>query len=267
MPKNILITGATDGIGLLTAKKLLELGHHVLLHGRSQQKLERVHQTLSRIDAGNVTMVQADLSNLSEVAGLAEAILRKQLSLDVLINNAGVFKTSHPTTQYNIDVRFLVNTIAPYYLTKLLMPLLSADSRVINVSSAAQAPLDFERLFHHKHFSDAFDAYAQSKLAVVMWTRYLASHLSGEGPTMVAVNPGSLLASKMVKEGFGVAGKDLSIGAQILVKASLDFSFAESSGEYFDNDHGCIATPHEFALSTENCHKLINRMELFLATC
>ena len=109
------------------------------------------------------------------------------------------------------------------------MPLLSVDSRVINVSSAAQAPLDFERLFHHKHFSDAFDVYAQSKLAVVMWTRYLASHLSGEGPTMVAVNPGSLLASKMVKEG----GKLIYVTCSILPQENT-----EQVKQFLDSDEG-----------------------------
>ncbi len=81
-----------------------------------------------------------------------------------------------------------------------------------------------------------------------MWSFQLASQLGNQGPVVVAVNPGSLLASKMVKEGFGVAGNDLQIGASILRQAALDDSFASASGKYFDNDSGQFAPPNSAAL-------------------
>ncbi len=86
---------------------------------------------------------------------------------------------------------------------------------------------------------DDMGAYAQSKLAITMWSRIMAEKLK-DGPMIVAVNPGSLLASKMVKEGFGVAGNDLSIGADILTRATLSDEFANASGKYFDNDSGSL---------------------------
>ena len=116
----------------------------------------------------------------------------------------------------------------------------------MNLSSAAQAPVDLE-VFHGRRTSDDMSAYAQSKLAITIWSREMAKELPS-GPVVVAVNPGSLLASKMVKEGFGVAGNDLQIGASILRKAALDSSFADASGKYFDNDSGQFAQPHGAAL-------------------
>ncbi|MEP0175443.1 MAG: hypothetical protein ABJD02_08595 [Paraglaciecola sp.] len=104
--------------------------------------------------------------------------------------------------------------------------------------------------------NDDFQAYAQSKLALTIWSNQESKTLK---PTQVsvAVNPGSLLASKMVKEGFGMAGNDLSIGSEILVKAALSDEFADASGKYFDNDSKQFAAPHNFASSQDNCHRVI----------
>ena len=123
MQKTILITGSTDGIGLLTAQKLLALGHKVLIHGRNSSKLEQSKQTLLESNKeGVIETYLADLSNISEVKKLASDISRNNNKIDVLINNAGIYKTNDKVTKDGLDVRFVVNTIAPYLLTKLLMP-------------------------------------------------------------------------------------------------------------------------------------------------
>ena len=95
--------------------------------------------------------------------------------------------------------------------------------------SAAQSPVDLEALVGRRRLSDS-EAYAQSKLAITMWSRHLAGELP-EGPVVVSVNPASLLATKMVKEGFGVAGKNIRIGAEILCKAALNDAFSTASGQ------------------------------------
>ena len=107
--KTILITGATDGIGRLTAQKLVDLGHRVLIHGRNPAKLARAQTALG----GSVDTFQADLSDFAQVEGLARDIQAKYDRIDVIINNAGVLKTSQPRTAAGLDVRFVVNTLAP----------------------------------------------------------------------------------------------------------------------------------------------------------
>lgn len=246
MTKTILITGATDGIGLETAKHFVSLGHTVLIHGRNPDKLASVKAVLdSGATGAPVQAYRADLSKFSEVNAFAAALQQERPVIDVVINNAGIFKTPQPITEDGLDVRFVVNTLAPYLLTRRLLNKMPNDGRVINLSSAAQSPVNLNAMSGQVRLSD-MDAYAQSKLAITMWTQEMARELP-DGPMVVAVNPGSLLASKMVKEGFGLAGNDLSIGVDILTRAALSEEFASTSGKYFDNDLGQFAHAHSDA--------------------
>ena len=264
MQKTIFVTGSTDGIGLETARMLVSLGHNVLLHGRSPAKLENVARMLSALpDGGRIESYVSDLSRTADVEALAKAVAEKHAKLDVLINNAGVFKTTDPITQDGIDVRFAVNTIAPYLLTKRLLPLLGAPGRVINLSSAAQAPVDPDALAGRGRLPDGA-AYAQSKLALTMWSRHMAEALKDDGPVIIAVNPRSLLGSKMVKQAFGVDGGDLRIGADILCRLALEDEFAAASGQYFDNDAGRFASPHPDALNPQKSEKIVRVIEAIL---
>lgn len=242
MPKTILITGSTDGIGLRTAKTLAMQGHTILLHGRSPSKLAAAAADLG----GGVKTYAADLSNMAEVEKLAAEVTTSNDPLDVLINNAGVYKVANPTTPDGFDVRFMVNTFAPYVLTNALLPIIPRDGRIVNLSSAAQAAINLKAMAGQAKLDD-FGAYAQSKLALTIWTQHFARTYPN-GPMAIAVNPGSLLASKMVKEGFGVAGNDIQIGADILTAAATGADFATASGKYFDNDSGGFAQPHQAAL-------------------
>ena len=193
---------------------------------------------------------------MDEVKKLAVDIRAKHDRLDVLITNAGVLKTPKPVLESGQDVRFVVNTFAPYLLTELLLPIIPQDGRVVNLSSAAQASVNVAAMRGGLPLSD-MDAYAQSKLAITIWTREWAKALP-DGPVMVAVNPGSLLASKMVKEGFGVAGGDLNFGADILIEAALVDRFAACSGAYFDNDSRTFADPHAAALDASHATKVMD---------
>ena len=183
----------------------------------------------------------------------------------MLINNAGIFRTPEPVTEDGFDLRFVVNTFAPYLLTQRLLPLLGTSGRVVNLSSAAQAPVDSAALTGESLPTDDFNAYAQSKLALTMWSRQLADRLGENGPAIIAVNPGSLLASKMVKEGFGVAGNDIRIGADILIRAALSDEFASASGQYFDNDAGSFASPHTDALDAQKTAEVVRLIESALS--
>ena len=261
MQKTILITGSTDGIGLETARTLVAAGHHVLVHGRNPEKLENVARSLAELPGGGrVEQYASDLSRPSDVEALAREVIEHHDTLDVLINNAGVFGASDAVTADGLDVRFAVNTIAPWVLTRRLLPLLGTSGRVVNLSSAAQSPVDPAALRGERRLSDQA-AYAQSKLALTMWSRALAIALGADGPSVVAVNPGSMLGSKMVREAFGVEGADIGIGAEILVRAALSDEFESASGTYFDNDTRRFASPHPDALDARKSDEIVRVIE------
>lgn len=248
MNKTILITGSTDGIGLATAKSLLKLGHTVLIHGRSEAKLSAAKKQLSGISgAGKIYTYTADLSRFDDVHQLVSKIENEHKSLDALINNAGVFILDEVVSSDGLDVRFMVNTIAPYLLAKRLLPLLGNDGRVVNLSSAAQSSINPLELTKPSVLSDNA-VYAKSKLALTMWSRQMALSIGVNGPVVVAVNPKSFLGSKMVEKAYGVAGGSLQIGADILVKSALSEEFSKATGLYFDNDIGQFTQPHQDAL-------------------
>lgn len=259
MSKTILVTGSTDGIGLLTAQLLASEGHNVLLHGRNKAKLEQATKNVGSETSAYV----ADLGHIKDVHALAANILKEHSRLDAIINNAGVLKAGQTQTADGYDVRFMVNTFAPYALTRALLPIVPVHGRIVNLSSAAQAPVDLDAMKGEKQLDD-MTAYAQSKLAITIWSREMAKEMS-DGPVIVAVNPGSLLASKMVKEGFGVEGKDLKIGADILCEAATGASFSDSSGKYFDNDIGAFSQPHAAALDASHSAEVMQAIETVVA--
>ena len=187
---------------------------------------------------------------------------------DLRNRSTGVYQQypPEPVTADGLDVRFAVNTIAPYLLTQRLLPLLGASARVINLSSAAQASVDTEALAGRVRLSDDFAAYAQSKLAITMWSRTLAQALGKDGPAVIAVNPGSLLGTKMVKEAFGAGQRDIRVGAEILVRAALSEEFEAASGQYFDNDSGRFAAPHADALDPRKSDAVVRAIETILSS-
>ncbi len=248
MSKTILITGSTDGIGLETAKRLVEDGHEVLVHGRSSTKLDAVRQELESLGGGGeVAAYRADLSDLHAVVDMARQVAEDYPRLDVIINNAGVFRTADPITEEGLDLRFVVNVFAPVVLTAHLIPHMAPDGRIINLSSAAQAPVDPAALAGTVRLDDT-SAYAQSKLAITMWSNHLAGLLGEGGPVVVSVNPGSFLGTKMVMEAYGTTGNDVSIGVDILVRGASSDEFGTASGRYYDNDSRRFAAPHPDAL-------------------
>ncbi len=257
MKKTILLTGATDGIGLETAKLLADSGNDLLIHGRNKEKLDNTLNIIKTINPRiSVKAYISDLSQPSEVERMANEILKDNSEIDVIINNAGIFMTPQGLASNGIDIRFMVNTISPYLLSRMLLPILAEKGRIINLSSAAQAPINWEA-FTNGGELDPSSAYAQSKLAITMWSIELAKEL-GEKAVIISVNPKSFLGSKMVKDAYGHPGYDLKIGADILCRAALSEEFASKSGLYFDNDSGRFDEPHPFALLEENRKKLMD---------
>lgn len=238
MSKTILITGSTDGIGKLAAIRLAQEGHTLLLHGRNSEKL---NQTISELreTTGNdgLQAFLADFADLDSIKQMVLDIKRNVQELDVLISNAGIFQSKAARTNKGLDIRFAVNYLAPYILTKGLQDVLSKNSRVINLSSAAQAPVSLEALKGHETLS-VQGAYAQSKLALTMWSFSLAKSMPSS--VIIAVNPGSLLNTKMVQEAYGQHWSGAEKGANILYNLAVSEEYEEATGKYFDNDKGAI---------------------------
>ena len=257
MQKIILITGSTDGVGKLTAIKLAGDGHAVFLHGRSSEKLTATISEIKIITKNeNIGGFIADLSDQDAVEKMAEQINTDLSKLDILINNAGIFKSPVSHSQKGLDIRFTVNYLAPYQLTEKLIPLLKkgTDPRIINLSSAAQSSVSGDALCGSVNLSEQ-EAYAQSKLALTMWSFRLAEILSDV--TVIAVNPGSLLNTKMAAEAYGRSWSPAGKGADILYDLAVSEDFKGITGKYFDNDQGGFAQAHPDAYSESKIDRLI----------
>ena len=260
MKKTILFTGSTDGIGKLAAIKLAKDDHQVVIHGRSPEKVERVVNEINKISGQEILGFACDLSDLSSIPNFANEISSSLSSLDVLINNAGVFKSPKSLTGEGLDIRFAVNYFAPYILTDLLLPLLleSPNPRIINLSSAAQSPVDLDALKGNKQLS-AQESYAQSKLALTMWSTFLSREQ--KGITTIPVNPGSLLNTNMVKEAYGRYWSSADKGGNILYELAVMEEYNRHSGEYFDNDRGTergsFSTAHPDAYDMDKIEELM----------
>ena len=131
----------------------------------------------------------------------------------------------------------VVNYLTPYLLTKELLPLLkkAPNSRIVNLSSAAQSPVDLNSLSEHPELSSQ-QAYAQSKLALTMWSFDLSKQMTN--PSVIAVNPGSLLNTKMAQEAYGQHWSSADKGSSLLLDLATSSEFEGITGKYFDNDLG-----------------------------
>ena len=259
--KTILLTGGTDGIGKLTAVKLAGEGHKVLVHGRDRQKLKNTvseiqNSTENKAIIGHI----CDLSDFNNVRVLIKQLSEEYPKIDVIINNAGVFKSHISKNKDNLDIRFAVNYFAPYLLTNGLFPLLAKSNspRIINLSSAAQSTVSIEALAGKEPLS-ASDAYAQSKLDLTMRSFYLAKKLTHLN--VIAVNPGSLLDTKMVHEAYGQYWSSAEKGANIVFDLAVLTKYDKSSGKYFDNDIGDFSHAHKDAYDTEKIDRLVSETD------
>ena len=238
MSKTILITGSTDGIGKLAAFKLAQDGHTIIVHGRNENKVDAlVSEIKATAKNPNISGYTADFSDLGAVDNMAKAIQQDIRKIDVLINNAGVFKSAVSKTKEGLDMRIVVNYLAPYVLTKAVLSLLKASDapRIINLSSAAQSTVT-PGVLNGQVSINVSEAYAQSKLALTMWSFDLAK--KNETISVIAVNPGSLLNTRMVSEAYGQHWAPADKGANILYELAVSEVYEGVSGKYFNNDKG-----------------------------
>jgi NAD(P)-dependent dehydrogenase (short-subunit alcohol dehydrogenase family) len=251
--QTVLITGATDGLGRALAAELAAAGATLLVHGRDE---ERGRATIAEIQAstGNEKLqwLGADLSSLEEVRALAHGVAGRFDRLDALVNNAGI-GTSLPgegarlESQDGYELRFAVNYLSGYLLTRMLLPLLerSQPARVVNVSSAGQAAIDFDDVMLERRY-DGVQAYCQSKLAQIMFTFDLAEELDGSVLGASSLHPATYMPTKMVLAAGVRPTSTLEQGVQATLRLVIDAELDGVTGAYFNGLQR--ADPHPQAL-------------------
>jgi NAD(P)-dependent dehydrogenase (short-subunit alcohol dehydrogenase family) len=231
----ILITGSTSGLGAELARRLAGRGAHVIVHGRDRDRGEAVVAEIAEAGMGSAAFYAADLADLDAVRELAGAIRRDYDRLDVLVNNAGIWLPGQErrVSQDGHELHFAVNYLAGFLLTHELLPLMegSAPSRIINVASAAQQPIDFDDVMLEDGYTGG-RAYAQSKLAQILFTVDLAEGLADRRVTVAALHPATLMDTPMVQD----AGVRPRATVEEGVEAVMNIIMAPEleSGQYFD---------------------------------
>ena len=252
----VLVTGSTDGVGRLVARRLGKAGARVVVHGRDADRGAQVVADIERA-GGAATFLRADLASLAEVRDLAAAVQHATDRLDILINNAGI-GTAGGVRQESADgfeLRFAVNYLAGFLLTSLLLPLLRAaePARIVNVSSAGQEAIDFTDVMLTRGYNGA-RAYCQSKLAQVMFTFDLATKLAGTGITATCLHPATYMDTTMVRRAGVTPVSTVKQGAEAILNLAMSPALEGRSGLYFNGLREARA--HSQAYDAEARHRL-----------
>ncbi len=234
--KVILITGSTDGIGKEAGIKLLEMGAHVIIHGRNEKKAELIKNEIeNKTNLHSMSMVYADLASIDQISTMVDDIYKKFDRLDVLINNAGIYRPQRQLSYNGLEETFAVNYIAPYILTNRLINILKKpnSSRIVNVVSEVQSnKLDFNNLQFETGYTGV-KAYARSKTCLVMFTYLLAEKLKKYNITVNCLHPG-VINTKVLDAAMGMVGAPVSVGADTLVHAATSSKLEGITGKFLD---------------------------------
>lgn len=245
--KVCLVTGSSSGMGLVTARALATMGATVVMLCRNRAKGEAVQaQIKAESSNGQVDLIVADLSELSQVRRAAHEFHQRYTRLHVLINNAGGMNAERKVTSDGLEVTFVTNYLAPFLLTQLLLDVLkaSAPARIINVSAPAHkiGKIDFADLQGEHHYN-ALTAYAQAKLAQIYFTYELAQRLAGTGVTVNALDPGHVVSNfnnstkglmhVIAQVIYFFDGRSPEQGAQTILYLATDPAVESISGKYF----------------------------------
>jgi NAD(P)-dependent dehydrogenase (short-subunit alcohol dehydrogenase family) len=237
--KTILITGSTDGLGHVVAKRLVDDGAHVLLHGRNRERGETLAGEIGASGRGRATFYQADFASLAEVQRLAREVLRDHGRIDVLVNNAGVGSGPDPRARAistdGFELRFAVNHLAGFLLTYLLLPAIrkAAPARIVNVASLGQQAIDFDDVMLESAY-DGSRAYRQSKLAQILFTIDLARELAGTGVTVNSLHPATFMNTNMVRQTGNTPLSSVEQGADALMNLIASDTLEGRSGLFFN---------------------------------
>lgn len=236
--KTILVTGATDGIGRQTALELAQLGHTVIVHGRTEARGQTtIHDLKQTVPEARLEPAVADFASLQQVRDMAHDLEARFEAIDVLINNAGVFRHERELTVDGFETTFAVNHLAPFLVTNLLLAKLaaSAAARIITVSSNTHlgARLNLDDLGSERQYS-GYSAYSASKLANVLFAFELAERQQAQGKAIAsnALHPG-VISTKLLGAGWGGSGNDWAEGAETPLFLATSASVEGVTGKYF----------------------------------
>ena len=231
----VLVTGSTSGLGREVARRLGATGAFVIVHGRNRERGMAVVEAIESEGIGNARFYAVDLASFEQVRAFGETILRDYDRLDVLVNNAGFGRApdERMVTEDGHELRFQVNHLSHFLLTRMWLPRLreSAPSRIVNVSSGAQQPIDFDDVMIENDFSGG-RAYAQSKLAQIMFTIDLAEELEGSGVIVNSLHPATYMDTGMVRRAGLTPRATVGEGADAVMQ--LITSSDIGSGGYFN---------------------------------
>jgi NAD(P)-dependent dehydrogenase (short-subunit alcohol dehydrogenase family) len=249
--KTVLITGSTDGVGRYVASQLATAGARVLIHGRDASRAKTLVDEIVWARHPPPTFYQADLATLAGVRRLADAVLADHGKLDVFVSNAGIGSQNggpaRQTSQDGHELRFAVNYLAGFLLAYRLLPLLkaAAPSRIVNVASLGQHPIDFDDVMITKNYSGS-RAYAQSKLAQIMFTIDLAGELKGSDVTVNALHPATYMNTTMVRAGGITPVSTVEEGGEAILHLVAGDDVAGRSGLFFNGLREARANPQAY---------------------
>jgi len=249
--KTVLITGSTDGVGRYVATQLAISGAKVLIHGRDRARAATLSQEIKRAGGNEPAFYQADLSSLAGVRQLADAVLADYSRIDVFVSNAGIGSQNggpgRQTSADGFELRFAVNYLAGFLLAYRLLPLLkaAAPSRIVNVASLGQHPLDFDDVMITRGYSGS-RAYAQSKLSQIMFTIDLAEELRDANVTVNSLHPATYMNTTMVRAGGITPMSTVEQGGAAILHLVSGDDMAGRSGLFFNGLQEARANPQAY---------------------
>jgi NAD(P)-dependent dehydrogenase (short-subunit alcohol dehydrogenase family) len=248
MPKRVFVlTGATSGIGKALAVDLAKTGETVVLVARDAERGKAAMDEVRLAVPNSVLDLQVgDLSILSSVRNLAEILKSRYEAIDVLINNAGVYKRNRVVTVDGYEEMFAANHLGPFLLTNLLLETLQAavrinsSARILNIAAPSTTPLNFDDLQGERNFN-SLNAFGASKMANLLFTFELARRLENTGITVNAIHPG-LVRSGILKEGFflirlltRLASSPPEKVTGAILQAAVAPAFEKTTGKFLHN--------------------------------
>ena len=262
--RTILITGSTDGVGRRVALHLAKAGAEVLVHGRDQARGDGLVAEMRTAGNGKGRFYPADLSSLAEVRRLAQTVLDNHPRLHLLINNAGIgggpARQRRDASRDGHELRFAVNYLAGFLLTHLLLDRLKASSpaRIVNVASLGQHPLDFGDVMLTRSY-DGSRAYAQSKLAQIMFTLDLVRELAGGDVTATSLHPATYMDTTMVRHSGVSPMSSVEEGAKAILNLAVSPKTEGETGVFYNGLHPARANAQAYDAAARERLRVLSR--------